>query len=171
MAGLSLPSIGSINESSDEKDLKTATDLLFETTPYLLKKLSDKKPFDCYNDLIDKAKGIIRVASDSEKCEILSAHPRIGQTTALSSLSASEQGQSNSTSDAPEILEELRLLNEQYEERFNFKFVVFVNGRSRSEIIPVFKQRLTKKREEEMEAGLVAMIDIAYSRLEKLQNS
>jgi 2-oxo-4-hydroxy-4-carboxy--5-ureidoimidazoline (OHCU) decarboxylase len=40
------------------------------------------------------------------------------------------------------VYEELRSLNEQYEEKFGFKFVVFVAGRPKAAIIPILQERL-----------------------------
>ena len=43
---------------------------------------------------------------------------------------------------------------EAYEERFGFRFVVFVNRRPRAEIVPVLRERLEKTRDEELDTGL-----------------
>ena len=73
--------------------------------------------------------------TEAEKLEALAAHPAIGQRTGLSARSAAEQG----SDDDPEVLAELAELNRAYEERFGFRFVVFVNGRPRREIVPVLR--------------------------------
>ena len=56
----------------------------------------------------------------------------------LSPASAREQGDDA----APAVLAELAELNRAYEERFGFRFVVFVNRRPRSAIVPVLRERL-----------------------------
>ena len=40
------------------------------------------------------------------------------------------------------VLAELAELNKTYEEKFGFRFVVFVNRRPRAEILPVLRERL-----------------------------
>ena len=83
------------------------------------------------------AREVARQLSDDEKKEVLAAHPAIGAAK-LSARSAAEQG-------GPEdavVLEELALLNRAYEERFGFRFVVFVNRRPKSEIVPILRERL-----------------------------
>jgi len=67
------------------------------------------------------------------------------------------------------VYEELAQLNAEYEAKFGFRFVVFVNGRSKAQLIPVLKARLQRTREQELAEGLQAMIDIAYDRLQKLE--
>lgn len=60
-------------------------------------------------------------------------------------------------------------MNDAYEKKYGFKFVVFVNGRQKSEIIPVLKERLESEREKELTLGLSEMMAIASDRLKKLQ--
>ena len=61
--------------------------------------------------------------------------PPIGGTAA-SARSARRTG----TDDDPAVLAGLAELNRAYEERFGFRFVVFVNGRPRREIVPVLER-------------------------------
>jgi 2-oxo-4-hydroxy-4-carboxy--5-ureidoimidazoline (OHCU) decarboxylase len=55
-------------------------------------------------------------------------------------------------------------LNRAYEEKFGFRFIVFVNRRSRSELVPVLRERLERTREEEMERALGELVAIAKDR-------
>lgn len=107
-----------------------------------------------------------------EKVETVNAHPRIGAPTqSLSILSNKEQGGVHEEG-LEETLKKLALLNQKYEEKFGFKFVVFVNGRSRREIVKVLEERLESgTREGELQVGLDAMVSIAFDRLKKIQIS
>jgi len=62
------------------------------------------------------------------------------------------------------VLAELAYLNQVYEEKFGFRFVVFVNRRSRAELLPVLQERLARTREEELETGLEELVRIAEDR-------
>ena len=66
--------------------------------------------------------------------------------------------------DDPAVLSELAELNRAYEERYGFRFVVFVNGRSRAEILPELRDRLENTREQELDTGLDALVSIAEDR-------
>jgi 2-oxo-4-hydroxy-4-carboxy--5-ureidoimidazoline (OHCU) decarboxylase len=90
--------------------------------------------------------------TEEEKAEALAAHPRIGEPS-------SEQRGAE-----PEVLRELAELNRAYEERFGFRFVVFVNRRTRAELLPVLRERLTRPREEELATGLRELFAIARDR-------
>ena len=55
-------------------------------------------------------------------------------------------------------------LNEAYEQRFGFRFVVFVNKRAKAEIVNVLRRRLGNNREQELRSGLRDMFLIARDR-------
>ena len=110
-------------------------------------------------DPLAHAREVAAELSDAEKKEILDAHPAIG-AKATSERSAREQG----TDDDPEVLAELARLNAAYEERFGFRFVVFVNGRPRREIVPILKERLQRTREEELATGVDELVQISVDR-------
>ena len=110
-------------------------------------------------DPLGRAREVARALPDDEKKEVLDAHPAIGGTP-TSTRSAREQG----TDDDPAVLAELAELNRAYEERFGFRFVVFVNGRPRREIVPVLRERLERARAEELETGVDELVQIAVSR-------
>jgi 2-oxo-4-hydroxy-4-carboxy--5-ureidoimidazoline (OHCU) decarboxylase len=103
-------------------------------------------------DPLGRASEIARTLTEEEKAEALAAHPRIGER------SPEQHG------DDPAVLAELAELNRRYEDRFGFRFVVFVNRRSRAEILPVLRDRLTHTREQELEAGLEDLVAIAEDR-------
>ena len=111
------------------------------------------------DDPLAQAREVAAGLSDEQKKEILDAHPAIGGR-ATSERSRREQG----TDDDPEVLAELALLNAEYEERFGFRFVVFVNRRPRREIVPILRERLRRSREDELSTGVDQLVQIAVDR-------
>eukprot|EP01111_Echinosteliopsis_oligospora_P012318 TRINITY_DN419_c0_g1_i1.p1 TRINITY_DN419_c0_g1~~TRINITY_DN419_c0_g1_i1.p1 ORF type:complete len:111 (-),score=22.10 TRINITY_DN419_c0_g1_i1:62-394(-) len=102
---------------------------------------------------------------------VINAHPRIGLSPAnLSTMSKNEQGAQDSMN-TEEVLEQLNKLNDEYEEKFKFKFIVFVAGRPKSEIIPVIQERLNNSTTEEANKAVSEMMNIARDRLRKLSSS
>ena len=89
---------------------------------------------------------------EEDKVAALATHPRIGEP------SDEQRGAE------PEVLAELAELNADYESRFGFGFVVFVNGRTRAELVPVLRERLERPREHELETGLRELCAIARHR-------
>ena len=94
-----------------------------------------------------------------EKLEALNAHPAIGAKQ-LSPRSAAEQG----TDDDPASLTELAYLNQVYEEKFGFRFVVFVNRRPKAQILEVLRERLERTRDEELDTAVEELVAIAEDR-------
>jgi 2-oxo-4-hydroxy-4-carboxy--5-ureidoimidazoline (OHCU) decarboxylase len=111
------------------------------------------------DDPLGSADEAIAELTDQEKREALNAHPTIGARK-LSERSAAEQGGGGH----PAVLTELAYLNQVYEEKFGFRFVVFVNGRPKSEILKLLQERLERSREEELETGLRELVAIARDR-------
>jgi 2-oxo-4-hydroxy-4-carboxy--5-ureidoimidazoline (OHCU) decarboxylase len=109
---------------------------------------------------LERADEVIATLTHDEKCEALAAHPPIGQRKGLSPRSKAEQGHDVD----PDVLAELLELNRAYEERFGFRFVVFVDGRSKRELIPVFRERLGHSREQELDTALRELVAIAADR-------
>ncbi len=65
----------------------------------------------------------------TDQLKVINAHPRIGAPAAsLSALSLAEQCKLEEPN-LEATLKKLGDLNEKYEAKFGFKFIVFVNGR------------------------------------------
>ena len=111
------------------------------------------------DDPLGHAREVAHELPDDEKKEVLDAHPAIG-ARATSVRSASEQG----SDDDPHVLAELADLNRAYEDKFGFRFVVFVNGRPRREIVPILRERLERSRPEELATGVDELVQIAVNR-------
>jgi len=126
---------------------------LFEGRTRLVEKLAERE------DPLGEARDVIAELTDAEKLEALNAHPAIGAKK-LSARSAAEQG----TDDDPTILTELAYLNEVYEEKFGFRFVVFVNRRPKAQILEVLRERLERTRDEELDTAVEELVAIAEDR-------
>jgi allantoinase len=111
------------------------------------------------DDPLGQARQVAGTLTDDEKKEVLDAHPAIGGKP-TSARSAREQG----TDDDPEVLAELAELNGAYERKFGFRFVVFVNGRPRREIVPMLRERMERTREQELQTGVDELVQIAVAR-------
>jgi 2-oxo-4-hydroxy-4-carboxy--5-ureidoimidazoline (OHCU) decarboxylase len=110
-------------------------------------------------DPLDEARALLDELPEEEQIEALNAHPAIGARD-LSGASAAEQGDE---ADAA-TLSQLAYLNQVYEEKFGFRFLVFVNRRTKAEIVPVLEERLARTRKEELETALDELVAIAKDR-------
>ncbi|KAH6612236.1 Oxo-4-hydroxy-4-carboxy-5-ureidoimidazoline decarboxylase [Chaetomium sp. MPI-SDFR-AT-0129] len=119
---------------------------------------------------------------------VLGSHPRLGEkdkqkkeaaadnseTHEMSALSKAEQARLRSGDDGDDWAEELRSLNAQYEARYpGLRYVVWVNGRGREEIVKEMRERIGSggSLEGEVRGVVEAMCDIAADRARKLQKA
>jgi 2-oxo-4-hydroxy-4-carboxy--5-ureidoimidazoline (OHCU) decarboxylase len=114
-------------------------------------------------DPLGQARKVLADAPEDEQIEALGTHPRIGQRVNISEQAALEQG----SDEDPVLLAALAKLNKSYEQKYGFRFVVFVDGRPRAEILSVLRQRLQHSRDEELAAGLDDLVAIALDRWRK----
>jgi 2-oxo-4-hydroxy-4-carboxy--5-ureidoimidazoline (OHCU) decarboxylase len=114
------------------------------------------------DDPLGRAREVAASLSEEEKKEVLDAHPPIGATK-LSARSAAEQG--------TDVVPELDELNRAYEQKFGFRFVVFVNRRPKSELVPILRERLERTREEELATALDELVAIAQDRYHRWRSS
>ena len=127
---------------------------LFEGHSTLVERLA------AIEDPLARADDVVAELTEEEKIEALGAHPAIGQRAGLSARSAAEQG----TDVDPCVSVDLAALNLQYERRFGFRFVVFVDRRPKVEILDVLRERIARTREEELDTGCRELVAIARDR-------
>jgi 2-oxo-4-hydroxy-4-carboxy--5-ureidoimidazoline (OHCU) decarboxylase len=142
---------------------------LFEGAPRFVQLLaSETLTVDSWDQLFDRAEELALWMSDAEQVELLNAHPRIGAAPAsLSALSSREQGYDREPGTAA-LQERLDRLNDEYEARHGFRFVVFVAGRSRAEIADLIPRHIESATADERERGLIDVVAIARSRLARM---
>jgi allantoinase len=107
------------------------------------------------DDPLEQAEDVALSLDERDQSAALATHPRIGEP------SPEQRGED------PTVITELAYLNQVYEEKFGFRFVVFVGGRSHAELLPVLRERLERTREEELETGLRELVAIAKDRWSK----
>jgi 2-oxo-4-hydroxy-4-carboxy-5-ureidoimidazoline decarboxylase len=126
---------------------------LFDGRTRLVEELAKRE------DPLGSARDVIAELSEEDKLEALNAHPAIGAKK-LSPRSAAEQGDDAD----PAVLTELAYLNQVYEEKFGFRFVVFVNRRPKAEVLDVLRRRLERTRDEELDTAVEELVAIAEDR-------
>ena len=169
MSSPPFPSIGELDGLSEDA-CRAALAPLFEGAKSFIARLVAARPFGDEQGLIDAAYQVGRELPETDAVELVNAHPRVGSGPAsMSPMSQVEQGYDATDGDAdaeePWVDEELGGLNEVYEERFGFRYVVFVAGRPRSAILPLIEMSLRNDREAELRRAVMDCVAIAEDRL------
>ena len=139
---------------------------LFEGAPRFVARLAAEQT-DSWEELLDRAERIALDMPEDEQIELLNSHPRIGANPAsVSAMSFREQGYDRNPGMAV-LQDRLDRLNDEYEARFGFRFVIFVNGRSRDAIAELMLTHMSADRDQEKERALRDVVAIARSRRER----
>lgn len=164
---MAIPPVEALNRLPAD-EFASAVAPLLESASAFAHALAEARPFASDAELLATAREVAHRLPEADRVALLDAHPRIGAVGPdLSELSRAEQG---SAADEPGwIGEELESLNGVYEARFGFRFVVFVAGRPRAEIIPLLEAAIHADREAEMRRGVDDALYIAGDRLARLR--
>jgi 2-oxo-4-hydroxy-4-carboxy--5-ureidoimidazoline (OHCU) decarboxylase/GNAT superfamily N-acetyltransferase len=169
---------------------------LFEGGGRFLALLAEARPFGSDERLLAAAFEVGHGLSEEEQVEVVNSHPRIGaEDRDLSPMSQAEQRHhaqptaadpadaerdDERKDEAREAAaerarlvtladEELAMLNELYESHFGFRYVVFVAGRPKTEIVPLIERALRNDRAVELRRAVDDVIYIAGDRLRRLR--
>tara|TARA_B100000686_G_scaffold217037_1_gene224096 strand:- start:338 stop:835 length:498 start_codon:yes stop_codon:yes gene_type:complete len=142
--------------------------VVFEKTQWIAEKLFDLKPFKDKDDLINKMIQIYELASKNETLNILRAHPKLAVEKNLTKYSSKEQSSANLKNCTPVEFTEFTNLNNQYQKKFGFPFIIAVKGKDKIEILNNFRQRINNDVEFEFEESKKQVKKIALFRLDEL---
>ena len=143
--------------------------MLFENAPRFVERL-EAADFASWEEVLTRGEELARTLPEEEQLELIDGHPRIGALpSSVSATSFQEQGYDRDPG-TTELQAKLDRLNNEYESRFRFRFVIFVNGRSRYEIADIMERRLAGPRDAELTRALSDVFAIARHRLADLGN-
>jgi len=110
----------------------------------------------------------VLLADRDAQAELLRAHPELAcGRRDLTQASLAEQAGAGLDQCTDEEFEEFRQLNQRYQERFGFPFIVAVRGRGRGEILENFRERVRCEPQAEFREALEQVCLIGRYRLEK----
>ena len=142
--------------------------VIFEKTQWIAEKLFNLKPFKNKDDLINKMIQIYESSSKNEVFNILKAHPKLAVEKNLTEHSSKEQSRSNLKNCTQEEFEEFEKLNDEYEKKFCFPFIIAVKGKNKIEILNNFRQRINNDVEFEFKESKKQVKKIALFRLDEI---
>ena len=148
---------------------------VFEHSPWIAEGAFDRGlPADCDHAvaLHGALCSVFRAASHGERLAVLSAHPdlagRLALAGDLTADSTREQAAAGLDSLTPEELARFTELNDAYQQKFGFPFIMAVKGRSKDEILAAFETRIENDPETEFDTACGQVERIALLRLEDL---
>ena len=135
--------------------------------------MSQSLPFRHENELLSTAAKVWWGLDSEDWLEAFRSHPKIGErkpaaetsATSLSWSSKEQAGVSDASSDTKELLAEL---NQRYEEKFGFIYIVCATGKTSEQLLTILKQRLANDSETELQNAASEQAKITELRLQKL---
>ena len=164
--------INKINKLPKSEFIKVLANI-FENSSWIAEELYNQKHFDNFEELSSKILNIFETATKEKQLKILSAHPDLANKTKISLLtpdSLKEQASAGLDQCTEEEFDEFRHLNEQYKKKFGFPFILSVKGKTKIEILNIFKERISSDPEKEFDEAVKQVKQIASLRLKELNN-
>ncbi len=136
------------------------------------KQVAERRPFASVEKLITTAKCFWTGVEEAQILEAFSGHARIGDIDLLRSRYAGratqEQGQVLQASEA--VIQSLYQLNNEYEAKNGFIFIVCATGKSAEEMLRLLQNRIDNPRDIELQNGAREQGEITRLRIAKLIN-
>ncbi|MFC7513638.1 2-oxo-4-hydroxy-4-carboxy-5-ureidoimidazoline decarboxylase [Herbaspirillum sp. GCM10030257] len=161
-------SLDSLNTMSTA-DFTSALGAIFEHSPWVAERAAAKRPFASVEQLHAAMADAVRNASEAERIQLIRAHPELAGKAAvrgeLTEESTREQKGAGLDQCSAEEFAKLQDLNNRYNEKFGFPFVIAVKGHNRQSILQNFERRLANERDVEAKECIEQIIRIGGFRL------
>lgn len=135
--------------------------------------MSKQRPFPNEEKLLAAAKDVWWSLDHSDWLEAFRSHPKIGEKKAADKVSAqsqqwSGQEQSGVANASEETTSSLAALNQAYEQKFGFIFIICATGKTSAEMLAALRERLEHDPEAELPIAAAEQSKITELRLKKL---
>ena len=137
------------------------------------RQLTSARPFASLNELLAQADRIWWSLDSEDWLEAFHSHPKIGEKkaaapTAVEAQRWSEDEQAGVRDSAQQTLDALAKLNQTYEEKFGYIFIVCASGKSSEEMLAILRARLENNADAELRVAAAEQAKITQLRLGKL---
>ena len=163
--------LSELNQNSDY-DFVVALGAIFEHSPWVAEAVTNGRPFASVEQLHQAMSAAVDAASDELQLALVKAHPDLAGKAALSGEltdeSTSEQAGAGLDRLSVEEYQTFHSLNDAYQSKFGFPFIIAVKGHDRHSILDAFRKRLENDSKAEKQTALKQIYRIAKFRLEDL---
>lgn len=146
---------------------------IFEHSPWVAECAVGRRPYNSTEELHQAMCEIVARADDARQLALINAHPDLAGKAALAGdltqASTNEQAGAGLDQMSDDEFKQFHRLNDAYQSRFGFPFIIAVKGHTRQSILKAFKSRLENDQMAEKSEALVQIYRIAKFRLEALE--
>lgn len=135
-----------------------------------------RRPYSSLETLLTTADEVWWSLQPGDWLEAFQSHPKIGERKAATSVSEqsrqwSGQEQAGVSDASRDIVDSLAVLNQAYDEKFGFIFIICATGKSSEEMLSALRARLANDRPAELPIAAAEQGKITQLRLKKLITS
>lgn len=137
--------------------------------------MTERRPYESLDELTRAATDVWWALEQSDWLEAFHSHPKIGEKKAAAEISSqskqwSGQEQAGVQAATQKTLDSLAQLNQDYEQKFGFIFIVCATGKSAAEVLELLRERLSNEPDAELRIAAAEQEKITEIRLKKLVN-
>ena len=142
---------------------------LFEHSPWIVELAWDRRPFADLEAMQAALMGVVADAPPESQLALLGAHPKLAEKVALTAESTAEQASAGLDRLSREEFDLFHRLNDAYDQRFGFPFIICVRLHSVASILAAMQSRLgrdpeTELREALTQIGLIVGLRLALAK-------
>ena len=131
------------------------------------------RPYDTLEILLATADDIWWSLNPNDWIEAFRSHPKIGEKKAVAAVSDqsrqwSGQEQAGVSNASQETVDALATLNQAYEQKFGYIFIICATGKTSEEMLSALRQRLDNAPADELPVAAAEQSKITELRLKKL---
>ncbi len=135
------------------------------------RRMADARPFESVETVQSEAERIWWDLAKEDWLQAFAAHPKIGgkkaEAAGAQSQAWSQKEQSGTAGAAAETMAELARLNEDYEARFGYIYIVCATGKTADEMLAILRARIQNGPEAELKMAAAEQAKITHLRLTK----
>jgi 2-oxo-4-hydroxy-4-carboxy-5-ureidoimidazoline decarboxylase len=141
---------------------------IFEGTPAIARQAWEQRPFNTVEALHHCMVEVMNGMTVDEQVMLMRSHPDLGSQARMADASVKEQAGVGLDQLMLEEYRQFQGLNQDYQARFGFPFIVAVKNHTKSTILEAFQTRLRNSIEAEREQALAEIVQIARFRLDEM---
>ena len=159
-------------EALDRAGFVAALGGVFEHSPWIAERAFAARPFASVDALHRAMLHVVDSATRDEQLALIRAHPELAGRAMIrnemTSDSTKEQSGAGLTNCSPDEYRRLVALNERYNAKFGFPFILAVRGYDRAGVIAEFARRVERDPDTEFDEALKQIARITKLRLDAM---
>lgn len=155
--------------SMNQEQFEQALGKIFEKAPWVIKQAAENRPYKGFVDLYEGTIKPLKMASPEVKLALIKSHPNLAckgiRAENITAHSQSEQSGAGLNQCTQEEADLLLKLNQAYQEKFGFPFMLAIKGYNKAEIIEQMKMRINNDKQQEFDGALQQVYKVVLWRM------